>query len=367
MLKIDNELKSLIPALSSEEFEQLEKNILEEGIRDPIIVWGDTIIDGHNRYDIACKHRISYNTIEKVFDNKEAVTKWMIINQFGRRNLSAYDRSLLALKLEEILKSKLGRPDKSSQKSENFISKDKYKEMGKIAGVSHDTISKVKNIDSKAPEEIKQKIKSGEISINKVYNDIKQQEKREEIKKTIQEKPKQESKSIDINTTDNKYRIIYADPPWSYGNNMPEYFSEQADHYTLMSLKQICDMPVKRIADNNAVLFLWVTSPVLEESFEVIKAWGFKYKSSFIWDKIKHNMGHYNSVRHELLLICTRGSCQPDVQKLFDSVQSIERTKHSEKPAEFREIIDTIYPIGERIELFSRKIIKGWDSYGNEI
>src|SRR3990170_1228164 len=151
-----------------------------------------------------------------------------------------------------------------------------------------------------------------------------------------------------------KYRVIYADPPWQYGNTMPDYYGVQDNHYTLMSLEEICTLPVKDIVEDDAVLFLWVTSPILEESFEVIKAWGFEYKTSFVWDKIKHVMGHYNSVRHELLLVCTRGSCQPDVHKLFDSVVSIERTEHSVKPEYFREIIDTIYPNGKRIELFGR-------------
>ena len=126
-------------------------------------------------------------------------------------------------------------------------------------------------------------------------------------------------------------------------------------------------MDIKDIADENAVLFLWATSPILEDAFRVINMWGFKYKASFVWDKIGHNMGHYNSVRHEFLLICTKGSCQPDNQKLFDSVQSIKRTKHSEKPEEFRKIIDTLYPYGKRIELFGRKRVENWGVYGNEV
>lgn len=166
---------------------------------------------------------------------------------------------------------------------------------------------------------------------------------------------------------DDKFRVIYADPPWSYGNQMPVHsVSSQGDYYPLMTIKQLCELPVGDITAKNAVLFLWVTSPILEESFSVIKAWGFKYKASFVWDKIKHNMGHYNSVRHEFLLICTKGSCPLDNKKLFDSVQSIERTEHSVKPERFREIIDTIYPKGKRIELFSRKKTNGWDTYGND-
>lgn len=165
-----------------------------------------------------------------------------------------------------------------------------------------------------------------------------------------------------------KYRVIYADPPWEYVNEQPEYHTEQADHYPLMPLQEICDLPVKDLTMDDAVLFLWATSPILRESFKVVKAWGFEYKSTFVWDKVKHNMGHYNSVRHEFLLVCTRGSCPPDEQKLFDSVQSIERGQHSEKPEEFRRIIDTLYPVGPRIELFNRGgAPDGWVTWGNEI
>ena len=121
------------------------------------------------------------------------------------------------------------------------------------------------------------------------------------------------------------------------------------------------------MSDDDAVLFLWVTSPLLEECFPVIKAWGFKYKTSFVWDKVGHNYGHYNSVRHELLLVCTRGSCTPDAKELFDSVQSIEKSRnHSEKPERFREIIDTLYASGQKIELFSRQTVPGWKAWGNE-
>lgn len=164
----------------------------------------------------------------------------------------------------------------------------------------------------------------------------------------------------------NKYRIVYADPPWKYGNTMPDYMGVQDDHYPLMSIDEICALPIKKMTEDNAVLFLWVTSPILEEAFEVVKAWGFDYKSSFIWDKVKHVMGHYNSVRHEILLICVRGSCQPDVHKLFDSVVTEERTDHSVKPEVFRQIIDTIYPEGKRIELFARRPVDGWEVWGNE-
>ena len=177
------------------------------------------------------------------------------------------------------------------------------------------------------------------------------------------ERAKKDGKDLPLS---DKYRIIYADPPWKYNDRLVDGYGPAEYHYPTMSLYDICNLPVRELAEEDAVLFLWVTSPLLEEGFKVINSWGFEYKTSFVWDKIKHNMGHYNSVRHEFLLVCTRGSCTPDNLKLYDSVQTIERTDHSEKPEEFRNIIDTIYAHGKRIELFARKETAGWETWGNE-
>lgn len=414
-IKINKQFKALIPPLMPEELSQLEANILRDGIRDPLVVWKNMIyedhkdfdfacpeyrkktecnpvinftdfycdvceqfvapaqyeyilVDGHNRHEIAQKHGLKFEVEEKEFENEEEVKEWMILHQFGRRNLSSYQRSVLALKLEEVFRVKA--KENQIRKPANFVCQnsdkqtaiDTKKEVAKIANVSHDTIARVKKIEEKAPEEVKEKLASGEMSINEAFKNIKVreiEERRELVKKEFE---KQELKP-----TEKKYRIIYADPPWSYGNAMPEYVTEPKDYYTLMTTEEICQMPVVGICEDNAVLFMWTTSPHLPEALEVVKAWGFKYKTTFIWDKIKHNMGHYNSVRHEILLVCTRGACTPDVKKLFDSVVSIERAEHSKKPEFFREIIETIYTHGNKIELFARQAPQGWDVFGNQI
>ena len=105
-MKIKEEFKNLIPALSAEEFKQLEENCLAEGIRDAIITWHGYIIDGHNRYEIATKHKLKYESIEKSFDSEDDVKEWMIHNQFGRRNLSNFQRSVLALELESVFSAR---------------------------------------------------------------------------------------------------------------------------------------------------------------------------------------------------------------------------------------------------------------------
>ena len=109
---VNKELRDLIPPLSEEEFEQLEKNVVAEGIRDPLVVWRqpdghDMLIDGHNRFFISAHHAgIPFKTVNIDFADMDEAKRWIILNQFGRRNLSAYDRSVLALKLKPIIAEK---------------------------------------------------------------------------------------------------------------------------------------------------------------------------------------------------------------------------------------------------------------------
>tara|TARA_R100000951_G_C2633991_1_gene178649 strand:+ start:55 stop:1197 length:1143 start_codon:yes stop_codon:yes gene_type:complete len=380
MIKIKEEFKSLIPALTKEEFKQLEQNCLDEGIREKILVWNGFIIDGHNRYEISLKWDLEIQTETKHFKDEEAVKEWMILNQFGRRNLSNYQRSVLALQLEEVF---------SKKAKENQIRKpnsvlptlakqniDTRQELSKVANVSHGTLDKVKKIQEKATEEVKAKLSTGEVSINAAYQDIKKEEnkkllleKKELYKIRVENKTKDEFK-IDINNTNETFRVIYADPAWSYNDKQDTpQLGGAAKHYDTMSINELCKLPVNNISEKNSILFLWVTSPLLEDAFKVVNAWGFKYKTSFIWDKVKHNMGHYNSVRHEILLVCTKGSCTPDNKKLYNSVQSIERNNnHSEKPIEFLNIIDDLYNFGNKLEMFCRTIKKeNWYGWGNEL
>lgn len=210
-----------------------------------------------------------------------------------------------------------------------------------------------KSGDEKAQQDV-ERLSSGQTTVKNAHRRLEQKRQKEQA----EEPP----------IPDGKYRILYADPPWKYNDKRDGYTTRAEDHYPTMTIQELCALPVKDLAHDNSVMFLWVPSPILEESFEVVNAWGFNYKTSLIWYKVKHNMGHYSSVRHELLLICTRGSCLPDSKKLINSVQEIERSdKHSEKPEEFREIIDTLYTYGPRIELFARKEAEGWDVWGNEI
>jgi DNA-binding XRE family transcriptional regulator len=166
MITIDKDFQNLIPPLTDEEFAQLEKNILRDGIRDALITWHGILIDGHNRYRIAQKYGLTYRTVEKQFTDRNDAERWIILNQFGRRNLSAYDRSILALKLKPIIAEKakeqqIRKPESVLQKSAKQKPIDTRQELAKVAGVSHDTIAKVEKIQAKATPEIKSAIKAG--------------------------------------------------------------------------------------------------------------------------------------------------------------------------------------------------------------
>ena len=171
---------------------------------------------------------------------------------------------------------------------------------------------------------------------------------------------------------DGKYQVIYADPPWKYDTALLR--KEVESHYPTMDLKEICGWgdKIKNIAADNCVLFMWSTTAKLNWFMDVITAWGFEYKTSMIWDKVKHNMGYYCSQRHEILIIAGKGSATPTITdkkvvQSIDSVQSIEKTAHSKKPDEFYEIIETLYPNTKKIELFARNKRDGWENWGNQV
>ncbi len=395
-LKIEAEFKNLCPKLKTNEYSKLEKSIQEEGCRDPLVVWDNIILDGHNRYEICTKYEIRFDTVpapEWVKTRQDAVN-WIIDNQLGRRNLTVEQRNyLIGKKYKEQKKPQGGTGANQHTKEQSGQNVHQAKTAQKVAEeekINEKTVRRaekfteaVDRLAETVGEEAKNKILAREINITQ--KDVKRLagEAPEEQKKVIDMVAggeaksyvdarrlirKKETASVSFPEEEKKYRVLYADPPWRYNDRRDGNTTGAEDHYPTMTITELCDLSIKRLAQDNAVLFLWTTSPLLEDSFKVINAWGFKYKTSFVWDKVKHNMGHYNSVRHELLLVCTRGSCTPDNAKLFDSVQEIERNdKHSEKPERFREIIDTLYTHGPKIELFARKSVKGWDVWGAEV
>lgn len=428
-ITISQEFKRLIPALLSEDSKQLEANILSDGeIKEPLYIWrteGQSILlDGHNRYRIAEKHGLKFDTTEIVLSDRDHAKLWIATHQLGRRNLTDDQRADIANEVREI-RSKIASDegaakaravkadsakstesrkerthcghcgqDTTDGKKHLCVKRDTRKAVAKEAKLSERKIRLAQEIKKVSPV-VSAMVRAGDISLVEGRKIVSLAPEARQIAVEAVEMSIKNDEDVDVRAAiraakkenynaavaaskpkqlEGTYRIIYADPPWKYiGLNKADEYGHAERHYDCLDDEQLKRYKIggKRliqdITDKNAVLFLWVTSPLLERCFPIIKAWGFDYKSSFVWDKVKHNMGHYNSVRHELLLVCTKGSCKPDVSKLVDSVQSIERKQHSEKPEEFRKIIENLYDHGRKLELFSRKISEGWDSDGNEI
>jgi N6-adenosine-specific RNA methylase IME4 len=166
-----------------------------------------------------------------------------------------------------------------------------------------------------------------------------------------------------------RYTTIYADPPWpEYGGGKIKRGADR--HYPLMPVKDIIALPVQSIAEDNAHLYLWVTNNYLPAGLEVMKAWGFQYKTMITWVKDKFGLGQYFRGQTEHLLFGVRGSLP---YKTIDgkrqqgvTVIHAPRGLHSAKPEEFRQIIERVsYP--NYIELFARQRASGWDAWGNEV
>lgn len=177
---------------------------------------------------------------------------------------------------------------------------------------------------------------------------------------------------IDIFNTDKKYQIIYADPPWRYADRKCNGACEF--HYDTMSIKDICDLPIKDISDKDCVLFLWTTYPMLKEALHLMEAWGFKYKTiAFQWVKLNKSgngfffgLGRWTRGNTECCLIATKGKPKRINSSVGQLIISPIQA-HSKKPEEVRKKIVDLMGELPRIEIFARQYEEGWDCWGNEV
>jgi ParB family chromosome partitioning protein len=195
---IDNEFKNLIPPLSTDEHERLEKSILEEGCRDALILWGNTLVDGHNRYEICTRHEIPFETVQRYFASRDDAKLWMMQNQLARRNLGDMQRVAIVRKCEDAVRAKA----KERQESTQFggggnISTTEGKardELGAMAGVSGKTYEHAVTVLETAPAPVVDAAMRDDISINAAYQVTKMEpEQQEEIAERIErgEAPKE--------------------------------------------------------------------------------------------------------------------------------------------------------------------------------
>ncbi|TAE22635.1 MAG: transcriptional regulator [Candidatus Kapaibacterium sp.] len=182
-----------------------------------------------------------------------------------------------------------------------------------------------------------------------------------------------------------KYDIIYADPPWDYGGKMQFDKSAKKDvnihwqndifisaanfKYPTLKTKEMMRIPIREIANDDCLLFMWVTNPHLEQGIELGKAWGFEYRTvAFVWDKMNHNPGQYTMSYCELCLVFKRGRIpNPRGARNIKQLVREPRGEHSEKPIKVLKSIEQMFPTQEKIELFARNKPEGWDVWGLDV
>jgi N6-adenosine-specific RNA methylase IME4 len=374
------------PMMDAKRYNELVEDIKNKGQLEEITLCDGMVLDGRNRLKACVELGIQPKT--RNYSGDPWAYAWSLNGQ--RRDLADMQRAAIKIRCNqgseeyaqrekarrEAIKAEADKARSEAAKEQHQVSKPwKGEEMvvvhnelpppidknkgraarAKEANVSSSTQARVEALANNRPD-LLEKVASGDMKGTEAMRQM----KKDQVKDKVAELPP------------DKFSVIYADPPWKYGdtrNSETIGVTGVEHHYPTMSLSELKALEISALAADNCVLWLWATSPLLEDALELVKAWGFKYKAQFVWDKVGHNMGHYNSVRHELLFICTKGSATPENVKLFDSVQVIEKTKkHSEKPEEFRQIINTLYPSGKKIELFRRgEAPEGWQAWGNEV
>jgi N6-adenosine-specific RNA methylase IME4 len=410
MITIDKEFQYLIPKLTDEEFLGLENSIINEGCRDAVIVWNNIIIDGHNRYNICTKHNIQFNTYEMDFDNRNDVIVWIINNQLSRRNVTEEQKSYLRGKRYENEKLRHGKVIESQNLglkthvkladefnvSKNTILNDAEFSKGIdniakvqpelkatiLSGTSELTKQDIQSI-SKVQSIAEKEIKTNNILVNekeiKALIELKANElTKEKLRKIENEKQKKKDerrelvnnkidilKTKEIQEPTGLYDVIVIDPPWQMEKIEREVAPNQVGFdYPTMTIEEI--KAFKLPAEKDCHLFLWTTQKYLPISFDVLKSWNAKYVCSFVWHKNggfqPFGLPMYNC---EFVLYARIGTPIFIDFKDFKLCFDAERTGHSKKPDYFYNLVKRV-TAGKRIDIFNRREIDGFDTWGNE-
>jgi len=387
--KIDPEFKALLAPLSAEQYAGLEEDILDRGCLDTIKLWNDTIIDGHNRFSICMRHGVIFQTEELDFDSREDVIEWMIRNQINRRNQTPEQISYFRGKLYEQKKKQGQRTDLTSGQNVQKLS---AQAIAEDYGVDEKTIRRdadfakaIDTIGKQVGEDVKHQILSGELPVTKkdvvklaqmpeekrkaitekiatgaTMADAIREEKRAEVIARLEDVEAREAKELA-----GQYDVIVIDPPWPMEKIERDVRPNQTEFdYPTMSEEELGDMILP--AADDCHLWLWTTHRFLPMAFRLLDAWEFKYLCTFVW----HKPGGFQPIglpqyNCEFALYARRGAPKFIDTKALPVCFEAPRGAHSEKPEAFYEVVRRV-TAGRRIDIFNRRSIEGFESWGKE-
>lgn len=380
-------LAEIFPLIQGKDFVSLKQDIKEKGLLEPIWIYEGRILDGRNRFKACQEVGVDPKFREYVGTDPRG---FVLSLNLERRHLDESQRAIVAAKLANMNVGGDGSNQHEKSNSANLQNSTSQSEAADMLNVSTRSVSSAKKVLNEGDESLISAVEVGKVSIS-VASDIAEltKEDQQEVVAKGEREILQKAKEIraakaecrrkeriekiveismgnaDLNLS-KTYPVILCDPPWRY-----EYAETESraieNQYPTMSLEEICDLPVNELASEDSVVFMWTTSPKLEESFKVLNAWGFTYKTCAIWDKEAIGMGYYFRQQHELLLVGSKGSLPtPSPETRVSSVIREKRGPHSAKPEIVRTIIEDMYPELQKIELFCRDPKEGWDVWGNQ-
>lgn len=350
---------ALIPSMTVDEAAGFQADVELRGIMTPLdITEAGVVLDGRHRHRVALALGLEEVPVRIVSPEDEV--DYMLAAALQRRHLTPSQRAALAIEHVGYLERRARAAERKKANLRNsgldvaplpHRAGRTREYAAKVAGVSPTLIQQTLTIQKRDPARFQQVI-AGEILVGPALKQLQREERYAQIGP---------SPPLPEGTFD----LICADPPWQLGSPASTYSPEQ--HYPTLPTGAICELPVP--AADQAALFLWAVTSLLPDALEVVNAWGFTYKTAFVWVKPSIGLGNYARNRHELLLLATRGSLPlPPPERRLDSVLEADRGSHSEKPDRAYELIERMYPGAHRLELFARgKPRAGWKAWGNEV
>lgn len=357
-IQINPVFEKLLEPLEKLEKTELEKDLLSHGCQDPIVVWNGYITDGHNRYEICTRNNIPFKTIHLNLEDQEDVEIWILHRQVAKRNVAPYRSTEIWMEIERRMERKYGNRYTKEEEERVFNTTDveeKCKEnprittnvvnqeepvrkAAKASGVSHNTYSKCKYISKHADEETKNLLRQNKMKVDPVYRELKAKEVGENLKF-----PK------------GKFNIIHADP------YIRDY--EHPVGWKLRdSVQKLNHLPVRNAKSQASVLFFWAPPAYLKASIDTMYSWGFSLDSMFIWDHGEYYDSYITSETHSLILVGLEGisHCQTSARPL-----SILRDDGSglSRHEQFIKVINSIFPEGRKLEMFTGEKREGWTHY----
>jgi N6-adenosine-specific RNA methylase IME4 len=344
----------IFPMLSKEELDSLSADIKVHGLRHKLVTYEGELLDGRNRW-AACKAAgVDPAFIEYKGDSP---VSFVVSANIKRRQLDPSQRACVAVELEpmfavEAKKRQGQRTDiVANLRQCNAKASDQAAE---VVSVSPRMVQYAKEIRTKNPLAF-DLVKLGEVTVNEAKREIKKKEHAE----LVQAVKREPQKILGI------AQLVLADPPWRYEHQEASN-RDVENHYPTATVEEICSHKPK--VSDDSILLLWATAPKLLEALQVMKEWGFNYRTHAIWDKEKQGMGYWFRGQHELLLVGTRGNpkCTPEPARVSSVFKEL-RGRHSKKPICVYEWIELAFPQLSKLEMYCRSPRKNWSAWGNEV